>query len=179
MLPGGDQISAIGDSVMLAASPWLQERYPGIAIDASVSRSMWVGPDLVRALKESGQLRPILIVGLATNGDVEPSDVQAIVDIAGPGTLVVLVNAQAPQPWIPIGNATVAAFARSLRSVELANWHDAIAPRIDELASDEVHPGGPISGGIYVSSITDALQRLAELPPLLRSNEYRGIYRPV
>jgi len=177
-LPSGDQIYAIGDSVMLAASPWLQEAFPGIAIDAEVSRSMWVGPDMVQAAKDAGVLRPILIVGLATNGDVEPSDLDAIESIVGSDTLVVLVNGQAPRDWIPIGNATLADFARRERSVELANWHDAIAPRIDELASDQVHPGGPITGGIYVNSITDALQRLAELPPLRDPSDYAYLNRP-
>ncbi len=164
-LPGGDQIYAIGDSVMLAAAPWLAEKLPGIAIDAAVSRSMWVGPDLVRGLVQSGSMRPVLVIGLGTNGPVDVADLTAILDAVGPDTLIIVVNAQAPKPWIPGVNATLAEFARSQRQVELANWFGAIAPRVGELADDQVHPGGPISGGIYVSSIVDALQRLAELPP--------------
>ncbi len=178
-LPTGDQIYAIGDSVMLAAAPWLQERLPGIAIDAEVSRSMWTAPDLVRAAVDAGAMRPILLLGLATNGDVDPADLQAVLDIVGPDTLVVVVNGQAPRDWIPIGNQTLADFARLERTVELANWNAAIAPQIYELASDQVHPGGPISGGIYVDSVCDALQRLAELPPLLDSNDYLVLNRPV
>lgn len=177
-LPSGEQIYAIGDSVMLAASPWLQERFPGITIDAEVSRSMWTAPDLVRSLVASGSLRPILLIGLATNGDVDTADLQSVVDIVGDSTLVVFINGQAPRDWIPIGNATLADFARRERSVELANWHDAIAPQIDELASDQVHPGGPLTSGIYVGAICDALQRLAELPPLLDDSDYRHINRP-
>lgn len=169
-LPGGDQIYAIGDSVMLAASPWLAEKLPGIAIDAAVSRSMWVGPDMVNALVQSGSMRPVLVIGLGTNGEVDAADLTAILDTVGPETLIVVVNAQAPKPWIPGVNATLAEFARSQRQVELANWHGAIAPRVDELADDQVHPGGPISGGIYVNAIVDALQRLAELPPVRDPN---------
>ena len=178
-MPTGDQIYAIGDSVMLAAAPWLQERLPGIAIDAEVSRSMWTAPDLVRAAVDAGVMRPILLLGLATNGDVDPADLQTVLDIVGPNTLVIVVNGQAPRDWIPIGNQTLADFARLERTVELANWNAAIAPHIYELASDQVHPGGPISGGIYVDSVCDALQRLAELPPLLDSNDYLVLNRPV
>ena len=177
-LPSGDQIYAIGDSVMLAASPWLQEAFPGITIDASVSRQMWAAPDMVQSVKDAGELRPILILGLGTNGEVDPWDLRAVENIVGPDCLVVVVNGQAPRDWIPVGNANLADFARQERSVELANWHDAIAPRIDELASDQVHPGGPISGGIYVGAIADALQRLAELPPLLDNNDYVFLNRP-
>ena len=168
----GDQIYAIGDSVMLAAAPWLQEQLPGIVIDAEVSRSMFVAPDLVQAAVDSGAMRPILVLGLATNGDVDREDLDEVLDIIGPDHLLVVVNGQAPRDWIPIGNAVLEDFARAEREVELANWHAAIAPRINELASDEVHPGGPISGGIYVAALTDALQRISELPPELGANDY-------
>jgi hypothetical protein len=140
---------------------------------------MWVGPGIVQSLVDSGRIRPVLIIGLATNGDVDPADLEAIVTSVGPDTLVVVVNAQAPKEWIPIGNATLAAFARHERSVELANWHDAIAPHIADLADDQVHPGGPITGGIYVGSITQALQRLADLPPLRGEDDYRWLPRPL
>ncbi len=178
-LPRGDQIYAVGDSVMLAASPWLREHFPGIAIDAEVSRSMWVAPSIVQSIADAGALRPILILGLGTNGDVDPADLAEVLSIVGDDTLIVVVNAQAPKDWIPAANGALADFARRERTVELANWHDAIAPRIDELASDQVHPGGPISSGIYIGSIDNALQRLAELPPLLDSNDYEHLNRPV
>ncbi|MDP3208229.1 MAG: acetyltransferase, partial [Rhodoglobus sp.] len=178
-LPRGDQIYAVGDSVMLAASPWLQEHYPGIAIDAAVSRSMWVAPSIVQSIVDAGALRPILIIGLGTNGNVDPVDLAAVLTIVGDDTLVVVINAQAPKDWIPGANAALAEFARRERTVELANWHDAIAPRIDELARDQVHPGGPISSGIYIASIDNALQRLAELPPLLDADDYQYLNRPV
>lgn len=177
-LPSGEQIYAVGDSVMLAASPWLQERFPGIVIDASVSRSMFVAPELVQGIVAAGALRPILLLGLGTNGNVDAGDLNAVMDIVGPETLVVLINAQAPRDWIPGVNAALADFSRRERTVELANWHDAIAPRIDELASDQVHPGGPISSGIYIGAICDALQRLAELPPMLDDSDYLHINRP-
>ncbi len=178
-MPTGDQIYAIGDSVMLAAAPWLQERLPGIAIDAEVSRSMWVAPSLVQAAVDAGVMRPILLLGLATNGDVDPADLAAVVNILGPDRLLIVVNGQAPKDWIAIGNQTLAEFARQLRQVELANWHDAIAPQLYELASDEVHPGGPISGGIYVNAVCDALQRLADLPPRRDLDDAPGVNRPL
>lgn len=177
--PSGDQIYAIGDSVMLAAAPELQAAFPGIAIDAAVSRQMWNAPAIVQSIVDSGAIRPILIVGLGTNGSIDADDLESVLDIADRDTLVVVVNAQAPRGWIPGVNAALADFAAHERTVELANWHDAIAPRIDELASDQVHPGGPISGGIYVSAIENALQRLADLPPLRDPGELGLVPRPV
>jgi peptidoglycan/LPS O-acetylase OafA/YrhL len=177
-LPGGDQIYAIGDSVMLAAADEVLATFPGIAIDAAVSRRMSDAPALVQALADSGSLRPILLLGLGTNGPVDRASIDAVGDIVGPDTEIVLVNAQAPRGWIPGVNALLASYAQSHRNVELANWYDAIQPRLDVLSHDKIHAGGPIGGQIYADAVRDAIQRLAELPPLLNSNDYGLSARP-
>jgi len=177
-LPGGDQILAVGDSVMLAAAPELKKAFPGIDIDAVVSRQMAQGPDLVEKLVAEGRMRPTLILGLGTNGPIDVSSVERIKAAIGPDVQLVLVNVQAPKGWIPGNNKVFARFAQEQRTVELANWFDAIKPHLDVLSSDQVHPGGPRGGRIYAGAIRDALQRLAELPPLLGSNDYGLSPRP-
>ncbi|MGV8969751.1 MAG: acyltransferase family protein [Microbacteriaceae bacterium] len=177
-LPSGEGILAIGDSVMLASAPELQEAFPGIAIDAIVSRQMRQAPDVLTSIAESGGLRPVLVLGLGTNGSISTDTVDTVLDIVGERTLVVLVNVQAPRGWTPGVNEALAEIARRERNVELANWESAIAPRIDLLARDRIHPGGPISGGIYADTVRGALQRLAELPPLLNPNDYGLSPRP-
>ena len=177
-LPGGDQIYAIGDSVMLAAADEVLTTFPGIVIDASVSRRMSDAPAIVQTLVDAGSLRPILILGLGTNGPVDQSSIDQVVAIAGAGTEVVLVNAQAPRGWIPGVNALLASYAQSHRNVELANWYEAIQPRLDVLSRDKIHAGGPIGGQIYADAVRDAIQRLAELPPLLNPNDYGLSPRP-
>ena len=99
--------------------------------------------------------------------------------IVGPDVQIVLVNVQAPRDWTSGVNAELAAYAQRYRDVELANWQAAIAPSVGELAPDEIHPGGPITGGIYCDAIRDALQRLAELPPLRTEDDYGPLNRPV
>jgi peptidoglycan/LPS O-acetylase OafA/YrhL len=178
-LPGGDQIYAIGDSVMLAAADEVLATFPGITIDASVSRRMRDAPAIVQSLVDAGTLRPILLLGLGTNGPVDQESIDQVVEIAGPGTEIVLVNAQAPRVWIPGVNALFASYAQSHRNVELANWFEAIQPRLDVLSRDKIHAGGPIGGQIYADAVRDAIQRLAELPPLLNSNDYGLSPRPV
>jgi peptidoglycan/LPS O-acetylase OafA/YrhL len=175
----GDRITALGDSVMLAASPQLYEQFPGIIVDATVSRSMYVAPDLVQSYAETGQLREVLLLGLGTNGPIEWETLEQVRAIAGPDRDIVLVNVQAPRDWTPGVNETLAAFAGHYRNVELANWQAAIAPAIGELASDQIHPGGPITGGIYADATRDALQRLAERPPLRTEDEFRYVDMPV
>ena len=81
------------------------------------------------------------------------------------------VNVQAPRGWTDGVDATLAQYAQQYRDVELANWRDAIASQLGLLAHDQIHPGTR-GGQIYAGVIKDALQRLAELPPLLGPNDY-------
>ncbi|MDL5488204.1 acyltransferase family protein [Microbacterium wangruii] len=160
----GDQITAVGDSVMLASAPALLERYPGIAIDAAVSRSMWAGLDVLRALEDHGALRPVIVVGLGTNGSVPAEALQEMALIAGPDRRLVLVDAFAPRDWIPGVNDDLRAFARGRSNVSLATWSDAIAAHTDLLAGDGVHPG-PTGADLYAATVQDAVKALdAEYP---------------
>jgi peptidoglycan/LPS O-acetylase OafA/YrhL len=161
----GDEITAIGDSVLLAAAPAMQTAYPGIAIDASVSRSMYSAPEILQAHAAAGTLRPVVVIALGTNGPIERSTLEEVRSIIGPSRELVVVNAQAPRGWIPGVNAELSSFALVYRNVELANWHDAIQPYLHEMARDQVH-FGPIGAGIFAAAVTDAVDRLAALPPL-------------
>jgi peptidoglycan/LPS O-acetylase OafA/YrhL len=169
--PAGNQITAIGDSVMLASAPELVKAFPGISINAVVSRQLSQAPAIVAALKKKGQLRPVLLLGLGTNGPIERDALEKVRQIAGPEQYIILVSVQAPRGWTPGVNATLSAFARQYRNVELANWKDAIAGHLDLLARDRIHPGTS-GGAIYATTVLDALQRLAELPPVLSTKEY-------
>lgn len=177
-LPGGDQIYAIGDSVMLAAADEVLATFPGIVVDAAVSRRMRDAPALVQALIDADQLRPILILGLGTNGPVDQSSLDEVKALVGSDTEIVLINAQAPRDWIPGVNELLARYAQEHRNVELANWYAAIQPRLDVLSRDKIHAGGAIGGTIYAEAIRSAIQRLAELPPLLRNSDYGLSPRP-
>ncbi|MEO6116064.1 MAG: acyltransferase family protein [Pseudolysinimonas sp.] len=161
----GDQITAIGDSVMLAAAPTLEAQLPGVAIDAVVSRHLGTAPGILQADLDAGTLRNIVVIGLATNGPIDRSMLEQLRAEIGPQRELVLINAQAPRNWIDPNNAILSAFAQTYRNVELANWHDAAQSIFPLLARDQIHFG--TSGAkVFSGTIEDALQRLAELPPL-------------
>jgi hypothetical protein len=175
---GGDQITAIGDSVMLAAAPTLYERFPGIYVDAAVSRSIYVAPGMVKALLDAGQLRQVLVLALGTNGPIDRGVLDEIRNLIGPERQMVVVNVQAPRSWTEGVNSTLSAFALYYRNVELANWHDTIQPSLGELAGDQIH-FGPAGASIFSGTIRDALQRLAELPPLRDDRSNQSLPQPV
>ena len=160
----GDPITAVGDSVMLASAPELQAGFPGIAIDATVSRGMAAAPDILAALAQAGTLRPVVVVGLGTNGPIRSSQLTAILAVIGPDRELILVNSFAERHWTAEVNANLAEFSARYRQVELADWSAAIAPHTDVLADDNIHPG-PSGGRIYADCIRAALERLAVPPP--------------
>lgn len=165
-IPTGDQMVAIGDSVMLASAPELQQTFPGIAIDAVVSRQMRVAPELLQAMANAGTLRKVVVVGLGTNGSISMDTLNQLRQIIGPDRELVLITVQAPRDWTAEVNDTLRTFAgENRRTVALSDWQSAIAPHLDLLADDQIHPG-PSGGQIYATSLQAALQHLADLPPL-------------
>jgi hypothetical protein len=158
-------ITAIGDSVMLASAPELQATFAGMTVDASVSRGMYSADDILLTLKAAGQLQSVVVIGLGTNGPITVGELTEILRILGPDRQLILVNAYAERDWTAGVNALLAEFAAGNRRVELANWHNVIAGRLDLLAGDHVHPG-PTGGQLYADEVRAALHRLDEVPPL-------------
>ncbi|WP_125099098.1 acyltransferase family protein [Leucobacter chromiireducens] len=158
LLPRGDSITALGDSVMLASLPELETALPGIEVDAAVSRGMGVGVELADEWAASGRLRPILVVGLGTNGPVAPEELDALARTAGDRPIV-LVNAHADRDWIPGVNEELERFADGRRGVVVADWTGAVTGVPDALAGDDIHPN-PSGGEIYAASVQRALEEL-------------------
>ncbi|MDO4241173.1 MAG: acyltransferase family protein [Microbacteriaceae bacterium] len=155
-VPEGAEVSAIGDSVMLASAGELAGALPGIAIDAAVSRSMVAGVKHATQLAAAGGLRKYVVLGLATNGHVTDQDAENIARLAK-NHKIVLVNAYGDRSWIPGSNARVAQIAQdNYRNVIVADWQAAIAPHTHLLAQDKIHPsdGG---GAIYAKTVSAAL----------------------
>lgn len=165
----GEEITAVGDSVMLASAPALVEAMPGIQVDAAVSRSTYAGPGILQELAAAGQLRPYVVVGLGTNGPLSPEAMEQMAQIVGPDRRLVLVNAFAPRDWIPGVNADLDAFAASHPGVVVADWSGAISGRTDLLAGDQIHPGDA-GGRIFADAVAEGLEA-AELQRALAEYE--------
>ncbi|MGR4010735.1 acyltransferase family protein [Leucobacter sp. 1207-22] len=155
----GADITAVGDSVMLASYPELSARFTGIDVDAAVSRGMNVGADIIEERAANGTLRPVVLVGLGTNGPVNQEDMQRILDVAGPQRYVVFVDAYADREWIPQVNTDLESFAAAHRGVVTAPWAKLVDGVPDALAGDDIHPN-PSGGEIYADAAADAFGRL-------------------
>ncbi|WP_409048029.1 acyltransferase family protein [Microbacterium sp. HA-8] len=157
----GDQITAVGDSVMLASAGGLVERLPGIHVDAAVSRSMYAGPGILESLSNAEQLRPYVVVALGTNGPVNADALTRVADIVGPDRSLILVNAFAPRDWIEGVNADLAAFAASRPGVVVADWSGVAGAHTDTLAGDHIHPGSA-GGRLFADTVASAVQSVED-----------------
>ncbi|MGO9078202.1 MAG: acyltransferase family protein [Streptosporangiaceae bacterium] len=158
----GTMVTAVGDSVMLAAAPELQAAMPGIYLDAQVSRQMSAGVQVVAQLASAGLLRPVVIVGLGSNGDVTSAQIGQLRALIGPRRLLVLVNTFVPRSWQAEVNQTLSAAARRYRDILLVNWRAAIEHRTGLLWPDGVHPR-PGGGVLYARVVTAVARRAIRL----------------
>ncbi len=159
----GKDITAVGDSVMLASSVALQQAFPGIYVDAKISRHMDAGLSALQQLATSGQLRPVVIVGLGTNGGVTTRQVHQLMAIVGSKRKVVLVNTFVPLPYEQGTNSVLAAAARTYPNVVLANWNKTISDRTGLLWPDDIHPHYPAGTKVYATMIKTAVAQA--VPP--------------
>lgn len=155
-MPDGSQMTAIGDSVMLASSKGLQDMFPNIIVDAEVSRAMTTARGLIDQQKSQGNLRPWVLVGLATNSVVTEDQLDALHNDIGPDRVLVLINAHAPVSWVPGTNDVLRNYAKAhSNNVVLVDWDKAISAHADELAGDGIHPG--MANTIYAQAVKDSI----------------------
>jgi len=158
-MPSGKDIVAIGDSVMLGCAPDLDEQFPGILIDAQVSRSYIAGLNIIQTMAQRQALRQVILVGLFTNGPVSAQQLDRLFNTVSPGTTIVLVTGHADRSWIPPTNQVLHQYAAEHPgSVLLADWDAEVAPHPTWLASDGVHPKSD-GRDLYVQTIVDALRQ--------------------
>ncbi len=159
----GDQVTAIGDSVMAASAMALAKVLPGIYIDAVPSRQMPAGLAVVRHLAETGRLRRVVVMGLGTNYIVTTKQLAQLLRIIGPRRQLVLVNTYVPDEWSKEVNAADASFVHRHPDVVLADWYDTIKSRMYLLWPDHVHPEMP-GTAVYARMVYRAVQATRTVP---------------
>lgn len=157
-MPTGDQITAIGDSVMLASSQGLSSVFPGIQTDAAVSRSILVAPGMIQEDLAAGSLRQWVVVGLGTNSAITPDELDQVYDEIGSDRVLVLVNAHGDRTWIPPTNQVLADYAAAHPdNVVLVDWDAAANANPQVFGADGIHPS--MDSDLYAQTIKKAIAR--------------------
>ncbi len=159
-LPSGGQITAVGDSVLLASFEALNKRYPGIYVDGAVSRHWNMLPPIIADLKDQGLLDQFVVLGFGTNGhtvDYGPS-LDDIVAQLGPDRIIVMVSPYGAREVMPQAREEINQAAQKYPNVFVADWCHAISGHRELLADGDVHPNAE-GAELYVNAIADAFQQ--------------------
>jgi peptidoglycan/LPS O-acetylase OafA/YrhL len=154
--PDGADITAIGDSVMVASAAALEQVLPGISIHAQIGRQMDVAPELLRELQEEGQLRPIVVVGLGTNGAFPLDTLRSIADVIGAERTLVLLTVHVPDSWQQPVNTMLTSFAQTRPNTVLIDWNSLCDADPGMLWQDHTHPR-PAGALVYARALEAAL----------------------
>ncbi|GIP27054.1 acyltransferase [Paenibacillus sp. J23TS9] len=118
-------VTAIGDSVMLDAQPFLQKRIPEAVIDGKIGRQMTEAPELISRLRSEGKLGDQVVIELGTNGPFSSKQLMSLLDSLQDVRRVVLVNTRVPRSWENVVNTSIKKAASAYPNVALLDWHAA------------------------------------------------------
>ncbi len=160
-MPAGDEIIAFGDSMIVTSTHALQDRFPGITLDARSNNQWKHARDVVRTALDEGRVGRAVVLDYGTNAGIsDPEVVREILDMLGPKRLVVIVNLYSHSTFIASSNRLLAEVAAEYPNVALANWHDAIGANPALLQSDRTHPD--ITGAhLFADTVKAAFEELA------------------
>lgn len=157
----GKDITAVGDSVMLAASEALNTNYPGIYIDADVSRHYTAGIDVLRQLNDSGELRKNVFLGFGTNGSAFPGQLEEMINLIGPDRQIFMAMPYGDREWMAQSRQEVLDAAKAHDNVYIADWCGHAQSHQNLLFEDGVHPM-PEGAQEYAKSFDEALAQAAD-----------------
>ena len=160
-MPSGDEITAVGDSVMLASSQSLQDRFPGIYINAAVSRHYDQGLPAIQQLAGSGQLRDTVFLGFGTNGPQLDDEIDQMMKIIGPERTVLIATPYGDRDWMTTARQETIAAVKKYDNVYLADWCSHAQHDPNYLREDGIHPVAGVGTDQYALAFFYGLLRYA------------------
>ncbi|WP_416548248.1 acyltransferase family protein [Limnohabitans sp. DCL3] len=140
--PADQELTLVGDSVMLGASPYLLRRWPAARIEAKVGRQGSEGLKLVQNLRAQAQLGDAAVIHLGTNGYLGEAQFRALLAQLADRQTVVVLNVYGARRWTGPNNALIARISQDFDNVRLVDWH----------AIGQNNPAYFVQDGIHLSS---------------------------
>ena len=135
-------VTAIGDSVMKGAEAALREKIPNIAVDAAISRQFGTAIDLIRALKDSGQLGRVVVIHLGTNGRITDEHMDALKPLLADRQRVIFLNVKVPRTWEAGDNDVLQRKIPEFGNAVLINWNGEGTLHPEYFYGDHIHVNG-------------------------------------
>lgn len=133
-------LTAVGDSVLAATSPSLQDIFPQMYVDAQVGRQVYMVPDVLKNLQAQGHLADTVLLVEGTNGAFNEEQLAQIMDVLGKRQ-VYWVNVHVPtKSWQNSVNKGIKEAGRKYPNIHVINWYDYSNGHESWFYNDDVHP---------------------------------------
>jgi len=162
--PGQDAygltVTAVGDSVLLAARDAVLDTIPKSKVDAVVSRQSWEVFDRIKERKAAGKLGDVVVIHTGTNGTVNLGDLMDLLTVLKDRSRVILITPKAQRPWIDQATNAIKIAAKKFEggNVRVADWQVYSAGHRDWFYSDGIHTKGEGSTA-YAKMIRQVMRR--------------------
>ena len=131
-------ITAIGDSVLLGTSYYIQALDPNCYIDAVVGRHPDELQSVLSQLEANGKLADTIVISLGTNGEM---DYDKMVEALKPykDRQLYLMTVSVPRPWEKEVNETIKKVAKKVKATIIPWYKFSLPHRNQWFVSDSVH----------------------------------------
>ena len=133
------EVTAIGESVLLAARRGLEASIEGIEIDAAIGRQTKDIIAVARARRDEGRLADQVIIQVGNNGPITSGQFDDLMEALRGVERVIVVNTRVPRPWEGPNNEVLAAGVERTPNAVLADWNKASSSHPEVFADDGVH----------------------------------------
>ncbi|UJH70024.1 hypothetical protein [Ornithinimicrobium sp. INDO-MA30-4] len=139
-VPSGEDITAIGDSLVVTSADGLTYRFPEMNYAAKSNRQWKDALAVVEQADADGVLRDNVILHFGTNAGVDADQTRAVLDALGADRHVVLMNLYGSSSFIPDSNDQLNDIAAKYPNVVIGDWQAAATAQPETLQSDRIHP---------------------------------------
>jgi peptidoglycan/LPS O-acetylase OafA/YrhL len=153
----GKGVTAIGDSVILDAAPFLGKLLPGIVVDGKVGRQMSQAQEVVDKLKRNGKLGNRVIIELGTNGSFNTKQLRRLLTSLDDVQQIVLVNTRVPRKWQDTVNSALTKVALDFPKATIVDWYSASEGNNSYFYNDGVHLRRE-GAEVYASLVAEVVQ---------------------
>lgn len=133
------RVTAVGDSVMLAAAEDLKRALGTVEIDAAVGRQAPEALEVLRAQRTAGTLGEVVVLHIGDNGPLEVRQVEEMLQLVAEVPTVLVVTLHVPRPWEAANNAILADVTSRYPNAALVDWAGASAERPELFWDDQIH----------------------------------------
>lgn len=132
-------ITFIGDSVMLCAKENIQNTFKNANVDAKVSRQYWDLKKVLENLKNTNSIKDIVVIHLGTNANINKKDFMDSLRLLE-NKKIFLINCIVPNSWEQNVNKTLNDISNEMENVKIIDWYKFAKEKKNLFYQDATHP---------------------------------------